>query len=105
MSDQVAQGADPYAGAAPSGQPGGVGAKPYDIQQCAHDAQTALEKLATELGKSDAPNDVIQAVSSYADDVAQIAKASAKLMDHAADDHRPTMDDAAAGLASDVRQQ
>jgi hypothetical protein len=88
--------------------PPALGAKPYDIQSCAHNAQTALEKLATELGKADVDPEVIKAVSGYADDMEKIAKSYSKLMDKAQQAQpagpRPTMADATEGLASDVRQ-
>lgn len=104
MSDQMVPPEEQGGGAPPA-----LGAKPYDIQKCAHDAQTAAEKLATEMGKADIDPQVIKAVSGYADDFAKIARSYAKLMDKAQTAQpqaavRPTMADATAGLASDVRQ-
>lgn len=107
MSDMPQQGA-PAAPDAQGGEvPPALGAKPYDIQQCAHDAQTALEKLATELGKSDAPPDTIDAISGYADDCKKIADSFSALREKGTQEQggRPTMDDATQGLMNDVQQQ
>lgn len=105
MSDMPQQGAPQGAPQDQGGPaPSGVGADPYDIQQCAHDAQTALEKLATELAKSDAPKDVIDTIGSYADDVKSIADSHSALRKQAEGSARPTMDDAAQGLMDDVQQ-
>lgn len=111
MSDQQAP---PIPGGAEQGTPPGVGAKPYDIQRCAHDAQTALEKLATELGKSDADPEVIKAISGYADDCASIAKSFAAMLDQSAQaTGQPTpppaggdtMESATDALADQARRQ
>lgn len=89
------------------GAPPGLGAKPYDIQKCAHDAQVAAEKLATELGKADVDPKVVSAVSGHADDFGRIAKSYSKLMDNVqgAQPERPSMDDAVNQLAGDVQRQ
>jgi hypothetical protein len=103
MSDQQA----PVPGQSQQGPPPGVGAKPYDLQKCAHDAQVALEKLATELGKSDADPQVIQGVSGYADDMGKLAKSFSKLMDTQHQEPAPpqeTMDSATQGLADAARR-
>lgn len=110
MSDQQAG----IPGAEQQGAPPGVGAKPYDIQKCAHDAQTAAEKLATELGKSDADPEVIKAVSGYADDFASIARSFAQMLDQdaqaAGQPQGPppggdTMESATNALAQQARRQ
>jgi hypothetical protein len=79
MSDQQAVGAPvPGQQVAPP-QGGGKGAASYDLHKCAMDAHVALEKLNTELGKSDAPDDVIKAVSTMSDTVGELARTFANM--------------------------
>lgn len=68
--------------ASPQGVPAnvpGTGSKVYDLHKCAMDAEKALEKLATELGKGDAPPKVVASVSQMADMARKIAMSVANL--------------------------
>lgn len=89
--------------------PTGGGAKPYDIHKCAMDAQSALEKLNTELGKADAPPNVIKAVGGMADAIRRIADAMAQAPSPGGNQPPPaqpreTMQTATNALASQARR-
>lgn len=116
MSDQVVSAPQPGQQVAPPPDHAGKGAKAYDLHACAMDANKSLEKLATELGKSGAPDDVVSAVSKMADMTGELARSYANLdfggqppagqagPPAAESAPRETMASATAGLAQSARR-
>lgn len=105
MADQAA----PAPQAAPATQPAAPsdGKSKYDVHGCAMKAQTALEKLATELAHDGAPKNVTGTVTKMADAVRQIVTYTAGQASPApaapAQAEQPhTMSSAANSLVADV---
>jgi phage I-like protein len=91
------------------GQPvGQIGGDPMKMHKLALTAEQALEGLATEMGKANAPEPVIKAVSSMAGAMRKILSAMAKAPTPAAPaqpEQRPTIASATNELAANARQQ
>lgn len=110
----AAMGQPPAADSQPDvpGQLGGdrKGADPMAMHEAALGAEKNLEKLATLMGKADAPDPVVKAVSSMADAMRQIISSMAKAPapdttpPPAAEGPRPTMQSATNELAANARR-
>lgn len=84
-----------------------TGADPLEMHDVAVDAEDNLEQLATLMGKADAPEPVVKAVSSMAAAMRQIIKSMAKAPtpEPVEEEGRPTMDSATNELAANARRQ
>jgi hypothetical protein len=101
--DPAQQQAAPPAAPEPAGPPAdGKPEDTYKLHDCAVKAQTAVEKLATELAHAGAPRDVTNTLTKMADAIRQIVTHTGGKPEQAQPQPRHTMSSAANSLVADV---
>lgn len=112
MADYADQGQGPEADSHPDvpGQMGGprTGADPMEMHEHALQAEKHLEALATLMGKADAPEPVVKAVSGMADAMRKVVSSMAKAPAPTPAAERPaprSIGEATNELAANARQQ